>query len=68
MAQIVKRKNKNGSASYLFRVSTGYDRNGKQVTTSRTFTPPGASWKRKCAAGQMSLNRKCITVLLSMQI
>ena len=39
MAQIVKRKNKNGSASYLFRVSTGYDRNGKQVTTSRTFTP-----------------------------
>ena len=40
MAQIVKRKNKNGSTSYLFRVSTGYDRNGKQVTTSRTFTPP----------------------------
>lgn len=39
MAQIVKRKNKNGSTSYLFRVSTGYDRNGKQVTTSRTFTP-----------------------------
>ena len=27
MAQIVKRKNKNGSTSYLFRVSTGYDRN-----------------------------------------
>lgn len=72
MAQIVKRKNKNGSTSYLFRVSTGYDRNGKQVTTSRTFTPPptlpGASWKRKCAAGQMSLSRKYTTVWLSMQI
>ena len=72
MAQIVKRKNKNGSASYLFRVSTGYDRNGKQVTTSRTFTPPptltGRKLERKCAAGQMSLNGKCITVWLSMQI
>lgn len=47
MAQIVKRKNKNGSASYLFRVSTGYDRNGKQVTTSRTFTPPPTLTGRK---------------------
>ena len=70
MAQIVKRKNKNGSTSYLFRVSTGYDRNGKQVTTSRTFTPPPTLTGRKLekAAGQMSLNGKCITVLLSMQI
>ena len=47
MAQIVKRKNKNGSTSYLFRVSTGYDRNGKQVTTSRTFTPPPTLTGRK---------------------
>lgn len=47
MAQIVKRKNKNGSTSYLFRVSTGYDRNGKQVTTSRTFTPPRTLTGRK---------------------
>lgn len=72
MAQIVKRKNKNGSASYLFRVSTGYDRNGKQVTTSRTFTPPptltGRKLEKEVRPGQMSLNRKCITVLLSMQI
>ena len=47
MAQIAKRKNKNGSTSYLFRVSTGYDRNGKQVTTSRTFTPPPTLTGRK---------------------
>ena len=47
MAQIVKRKNKNGSTSYLFRVSTGYDRNGKQVTTSRTFPPPPTLTGRK---------------------
>ena len=47
MAQIVKRKNKNGSTSYLFRVSTGFDRNGKQVTTSRTFTPPPTLTGRK---------------------
>ena len=47
MAQIVKRKNKNGSTSYLFRVSTGYDRNGKQVTTSRTFAPPPTLTGRK---------------------
>lgn len=47
MAQIVKRKNKNGSTSYLFRVSTGYDRNGKQVTTSCTFTPPPTLTGRK---------------------
>lgn len=51
MAQIVKRKNKNGSASYLFRVSTGYDRNGKQVTTSRTFTPPPTLTGRKLGKG-----------------
>lgn len=47
MAQIVKRKNRSGAVSYLFRVSDGYDRNGKQVTRSRTFTPPPTLTGRK---------------------
>ena len=72
MAQIVKRKNRSGAVSYLFRVSDGYDRNGKQVTRSRTFTPPptltGRKLEKEVRRRQMSLNRKCTTVLLSMQI
>lgn len=47
MAQIVKRKNRGGAVSYLFRVSDGYDRNGKQVTRSRTYTPPSGLTGRK---------------------
>lgn len=47
MAQIIKRTKKDGSLSYLFRVSNGYDRDGKQVTVSRTFTPPPGLTGRK---------------------
>lgn len=47
MAQIVKRKNKNGLPSYLFRVSDGYNLNGKQVTRCRTYTPPPGLTGRK---------------------
>ena len=47
MAKIVKRTKKDGSCSYLIRVSNGYDRTGRQVMVNRTFTPPaGLTGKR----------------------
>lgn len=47
MAQITKRNKKDGSTTYLFRVSVGYDRSGKQVTRSQTYTPPAGLTGRK---------------------
>lgn len=47
MAKIVKRTKKDGSPSYLIRVSNGYDRNGKQVMQSMTYTPPAGLTGRK---------------------
>ena len=47
MAQITKRTKRDGSTTYLFRVSVGYDRNGKQVTRSQTYTPPAGLNGRK---------------------
>ena len=47
MAKIVKRTKKDGSCSYLIRVSNGYDRTGRQVMVNRTFTPSaGLTGKR----------------------
>lgn len=47
MAKITIRVKKNGSPSFLIRVSNGYDRNGKQVTQSMTYTPPAGLTGRK---------------------
>ena len=47
MAKIVKRTKKDGSSSFLIRVSNGYDRNGKQVMQSMTYTPPAGLTGRK---------------------
>lgn len=46
VAQITKRNKKDG-VSYLFRVSAGYSRDGKQVTRSKTWTPPPGLTGRK---------------------
>lgn len=46
MAQITKRNKKDG-VSYLLRVSVGYDKNGRQVTRSKTWTPPPGLTGRK---------------------
>lgn len=40
MANITKRKNKDGSTAYRVRVSAGMSAEGKQVFRSSTFTPP----------------------------
>lgn len=54
MAQIVERKAKDGTVSYLIRVSDGYDMNGKQHKKSMTWTPPAgltpAKVKKQLAA------------------
>lgn len=40
MAQITKRKSKDGKVSYLIRASAGYDINGKQHKKNMTWVPP----------------------------
>lgn len=47
MAQIVKRTKKDGSTTYLFRVSVGYSVDGKHITQSQTYTPPAGLTGRK---------------------
>ena len=47
MAQIDRRVKKDGSLSYLIRVSCGYTREGRQVTRSLTYTPPAGLKGRK---------------------
>lgn len=47
MAQIVKRTKKDGSTTYLFRVSVGYSVDGKHITQSQTYTPPAVLTGRK---------------------
>lgn len=72
MAKIVKRTKKDGSSSFLIRVSNGYDRNGKQVMQSMTYTPPagltGRKLEKRCSGRPSSLKRRCMAGLLSMQI
>ena len=71
MAKIVKRTKKDGSSSFLIRVSNGYDRNGKQVMQSMTYTPPAGLTGRKLekeVQRPSSLKRRCMAGLLSMQI
>lgn len=40
MANITKRKNKDGSASYRVKVSAGVGADGRYIYRSATFTPP----------------------------
>mgnify|MGYP002553333973 FL=1 len=47
MAQITKRTKKDGSTSYLIRVSAGYGVDGKHVTRCMTYTPPAELSGRK---------------------
>ena len=47
MAQITKRTKKDGSTSYLIRVSAGYAVDGKHVTRCMTYTPPAELSDRK---------------------
>ena len=47
MAQITKRSKRDGSTSYLIRVSAGYAVDGKHVTRCMTYTPPAELSGRK---------------------
>ena len=47
MAQITKRIRKDGSPSYLIRVSAGYAVDGRHVTRCMTYTPPAELSGRK---------------------
>jgi len=47
MPQITKRTKKDGSTSYLIRVSSGYSTAGKHVTRCMTYIPPAELSGRK---------------------
>ncbi len=47
MSNIKKRYGKDGSVSYLIRVSTGYDINGKQIRHNKTYRPPQSMSPKK---------------------
>lgn len=47
MAQITKKIGKNGKISFVFRVSDGYDINGKQRKRSMTWEPPEGTTPKK---------------------
>lgn len=47
MPQITKRTKKDGSISYLIRVSAGYAVDGRHVTRCMTYTPPAELSGRK---------------------
>ena len=61
MAQITKRSKRDGSTSYLIRVSAGYAVDGKHVTRCMTYTPPaelsGRKLENMCSAKQMNLKK-----------